>query len=88
MINEAAAAGVTVPPNDDPLPPIEWGGDFGSPHETYVASQFDKPVFVHHYPTAVKAFYMEPEPGRRKSVAPLTCWRPKGTERSSVALSA
>jgi asparaginyl-tRNA synthetase len=64
MINRAAAQGVTVPPNDDPLPSIEWGGDFGSPHETYVASQFDKPVFVHHYPTAVKAFYMEPEPGR------------------------
>ena len=53
-----------MPPNDDPLPPIEWGGDFGSPHETFIASQFDKPVFVHHYPTAVKAFYMEPEPGR------------------------
>ena len=64
MINRAAAEGVTVPPNDDPLPPIEWGGDFGSPHETYIASQFEKPVFVHHYPSAVKAFYMEPEPGR------------------------
>jgi asparaginyl-tRNA synthetase len=64
MINEAAAKGVTVPPNDDLLPSMEWGGDFGSPHETYIASQFDKPVFVHHYPTAVKAFYMEPEPGR------------------------
>ena len=64
MINEAAARGVTVPPNDDPLPPIEWGGDFGAPHETFVASQFDKPVFVHHYPSAVKAFYMEPEPCR------------------------
>ncbi len=64
MINAASAQGVTVPPNDDPLPPIEWGGDFGSPHETYIAGQFDKPVFVHHYPTAVKAFYMEPEPGR------------------------
>jgi asparaginyl-tRNA synthetase len=64
MINKAAAAGATVPPHDEPLPPIEWGGDFGSPHETFVASQFDRPVFVHHYPTAVKAFYMEPEPGR------------------------
>ncbi len=64
MINEAAARGVTVPPNDEPLPPIEWGGDFGAPHETFIASQFERPVFVHHYPTAVKAFYMEPEPGR------------------------
>ncbi len=41
MINEAAARGATVPPNDEPLPPIEWGGDFGAPHETFVASQFD-----------------------------------------------
>jgi asparaginyl-tRNA synthetase len=64
MINEAAAGGVTVPPSDEPLPSLEWGEDFGAPHETYVASQFDKPVFVHHYPSAVKAFYMEPEPGR------------------------
>ena len=64
MINEAAARGVTVPPNDEPLPAIEWGGDFGAPHETFVASQFEKPVFVHHYPVQVKAFYMEPEPGR------------------------
>ena len=64
MINAAAAQGVTVPPNDEPLPPIEWGDDFGAPAETFVASQFDRPVFVHHYPSAVKAFYMEPEPGR------------------------
>ena len=64
MINAAAAQGVTVPPNDEPLPAIEWGDDFGAPHETFIASQFDRPVFVHHYPTAVKAFYMEPEPGR------------------------
>ena len=63
-INDAASRGVTVPPHDEPLPPIEWGGDFGAPHETFIASQFDKPVFVHHYPSAIKAFYMEPEPGR------------------------
>ena len=64
LINDAAGRGVTVPPNDEPLPPLTWGEDFGSPHETFVASQFEKPVFVHHYPSQVKAFYMEPEPGR------------------------
>jgi asparaginyl-tRNA synthetase len=64
MINVATARGVTVPPNDELLPSLEWGEDFGAPHETFVASQFDKPVFVHHYPSSVKAFYMEPEPGR------------------------
>jgi asparaginyl-tRNA synthetase len=43
---------------------FEWGGDFGSPDETYISSQFDRPVMVHRYPAAVKAFYMEPDPQR------------------------
>jgi asparaginyl-tRNA synthetase len=43
---------------------FEWGGDFGSPDETYISSQFDKPVMIHRYPTKVKAFYMEPDPQR------------------------
>ncbi|MGC9347442.1 MAG: asparagine--tRNA ligase [Anaerolineae bacterium] len=43
---------------------IEWGDDFGSPHETELTQLFDKPVFVYGYPTAAKAFYMEPWPGR------------------------
>ncbi|MGQ9767257.1 MAG: amino acid--tRNA ligase-related protein, partial [Anaerolineae bacterium] len=49
MINAAAARGVTVPPHDEPLPPIQWGDDFGAPHETFFARQFEKPVFVHHF---------------------------------------
>src|ERR1035438_1935570 len=40
---------------------FEWGGDFGSPDETYISSQFDRPVMVHRYPAAIKAFYMEPD---------------------------
>jgi asparaginyl-tRNA synthetase len=43
---------------------FEWGGDFGAPDETYLSSQFDRPVMVHRYPTAVKAFYMKPDPER------------------------
>ena len=43
---------------------FEWGGDLGSPDETYISSQFDKPVMVHRYPAKVKAFYMEPDPQR------------------------
>jgi asparaginyl-tRNA synthetase len=43
---------------------FEYGGDFGSPDETYISSQFDKPVMVHRYPAKVKAFYMEPDPQR------------------------
>jgi asparaginyl-tRNA synthetase len=43
---------------------FEWGGDLGSPDETYISSQFDRPVMVHRYPAKVKAFYMEPDPQR------------------------
>ena len=43
---------------------FEYGGDLGAPDETYLASQFDKPVMVHRYPAKVKAFYMEPDPQR------------------------
>lgn len=38
------------------------GDDFGAPDETIVSSKFDKPVMVHHYPTAIKAFYMKQDP--------------------------
>lgn len=38
---------------------LEEGSDFGSPHETELTKLFDRPVFVYHYPAAVKAFYME-----------------------------
>ncbi len=41
-----------------------WGGDLGSPDETFLSSQFDQPVLVHRYPAKVKAFYMEPDPNR------------------------
>jgi asparaginyl-tRNA synthetase len=44
--------------------PFAWGDDFGAPHETAIGESFDRPVFVHHYPTAFKAFYMEEMPGR------------------------
>jgi asparaginyl-tRNA synthetase len=44
--------------------PLNWGDDFGAPHETLIASQFDRPVFVERFPSAIKAFYMEPDPQR------------------------
>ena len=43
---------------------IEWGDDFGAPHETELTKRFEKPVYVYGYPTRAKAFYMEPWPGR------------------------
>jgi asparaginyl-tRNA synthetase len=42
--------------------PHVYGDDFGSPDETYISSQFDKPVMIHRYPAAFKAFYMQPDP--------------------------
>jgi asparaginyl-tRNA synthetase len=55
MLNEAHAKGILEQP-------FEYGNDFGSPDETWLSSQFDRPVVVHRYPAAVKAFYMEPDP--------------------------
>jgi len=40
----------------------KYGDDFGSPDETWISSQFSKPVMVHRYPAAIKAFYMQPDP--------------------------
>ncbi len=78
MINKAAAEGQVVPPNDEPLAPIQWGDDFGAPHETFIAMQFDRPVFVHHYPSAAKAFYMEPEPDRPEVCRSVDLLAPEG----------
>jgi asparaginyl-tRNA synthetase len=78
MLNRAAEAGESVPPDGEPVPAIKWGGDFGAPHETYVAEQFEKPVFVHHYPTAVKAFYMAQEPDRPEACRSSDLLAPEG----------
>lgn len=42
--------------------PVEWGDDFGAPHETIIGAQFDRPVLIERYPAAIKAFYMQPDP--------------------------
>jgi asparaginyl-tRNA synthetase len=57
---------------------ITWGEDFGSPHETAIAEMFDKPVFVYHYPTAVKAFYMTPVAGRPEVCRSVDLLAPEG----------
>ncbi len=43
---------------------IEWGGDFGAPEEALFSKIFGLPLCVTHFPAAIKAFYMEPAPGR------------------------
>ncbi|HEX6505051.1 MAG TPA: asparagine--tRNA ligase [Terriglobales bacterium] len=57
---------------------FEWGGDLGSPDETYLSSQFDKPVMVHRYPADVKAFYMEPDPQRAELALCVDVLAPEG----------
>jgi len=57
---------------------FEWGGDFGSPDETAIAESFDRPVFVHHFPTAIKAFYMEPDAARPETCLSVDCLAPEG----------
>jgi len=57
---------------------IEWGSDFGSPHETALTQQFNRPVFVYHYPSAVKAFYMQPVAGRPEVCRSVDLLAPEG----------
>ena len=68
----------TADPEQKALLDFEWGMDFGSPHETALTQQFDKPVFVYGYPTAVKAFYMEPWPGRPEVCKSVDLLAPEG----------
>ena len=41
---------------------IEFGDDFGAPHETAIANSFARPVFITHWPKAIKPFYMKEDP--------------------------
>jgi len=44
--------------------PAKWGDDFGGDEETLISKAFDKPVVIHRYPAAMKAFYMATDPAR------------------------
>ncbi len=57
---------------------IEWGDDFGAPHETAIAESYDKPVFITHYPTSLKPFYMQPDPNRDDVVLCADLIAPEG----------
>ena len=57
---------------------IKWGDDFGAPDETLIADHFDKPVFITHYPTEIKAFYMKPHPERPEVVLCADMIAPEG----------
>jgi asparaginyl-tRNA synthetase len=57
---------------------VPWGEDFGAPHETAIAEKYEKPVFITHYPTTIKAFYMKPDPERPDVVLCADMIAPEG----------
>jgi len=57
---------------------LQWGDDFGGGDETILSNQFDKPVFVHRYPTQAKAFYMKPDPQNPEVVLCADLLAPEG----------
>ncbi|MEW9698931.1 asparagine--tRNA ligase [Paenibacillus sp. SI8] len=57
---------------------FEWGEDFGAPHETAIAAQYETPVFITHWPTEIKAFYMKPDPNRPEVVLCADMIAPEG----------
>lgn len=71
-------AAETDDPEQKELLQIEWGEDFGSPHETALAEMFEKPVFVYNYPTAIKAFYMTPVEDRPEVCRSVDLLAPEG----------
>lgn len=54
------------------------GDDFGAPDETIISSKFDRPVIVHHYPAAVKAFYMKRDPNEPDKALAMDMLAPEG----------
>jgi asparaginyl-tRNA synthetase len=57
---------------------IEWGGDFGNADETLLGEEFDRPVMIHRYPAAIKAFYMAPDPQRPELALGVDVIAPEG----------
>ena len=57
---------------------IQWGGDFGNADETLLAEDYDRPVMVDRYPTAIKAFYMQPDPARPEVALGVDVLAPEG----------
>ena len=57
---------------------IQWGGDFGGADETLLSQAHDRPVMVDGYPSAIKAFYMQPNPERPEVAMCVDVLAPEG----------
>ena len=58
--------------------PIQIGDDFGGDEETLLSNEFDRPVIVHRYPSAIKAFYMQNDPVRPDLALCMDVLAPEG----------
>ena len=58
--------------------PVKFGDDFGGPDETLLAERFDRPVAVHRFPSAAKAFYMKPDPEKPELSLSVDILAPEG----------
>ena len=57
---------------------VEWGDDLGTEQERVLTMQFDRPLFVTHYPKEIKAFYMKPDPKDPRVVLATDLLAPEG----------
>ena len=57
---------------------FNWGDDFGAPEETFIGEQYNQPVMVHRFPSAIKAFYMKRDPKNNKVVLGMDVLAPDG----------
>ncbi len=58
--------------------PAKFGDDFGGDEETIISSEYDRPLIVHHYPAAIKAFYMQPDEARPDLALSFDMLAPEG----------
>lgn len=64
--------------NENGFDDITWGDDFGSPHETFIASQYQQPIFITNYPKTIKPFYMKVNPADPRTVLCADMIAPEG----------
>ncbi|MEW6348109.1 MAG: asparagine--tRNA ligase [Thermodesulfobacteriota bacterium] len=57
---------------------VEWGADFGADEEAELSRAYDKPVFVTHYPSEIKAFYMKRDPDNPRVALAVDLLAPEG----------
>ncbi|MBW2458460.1 MAG: asparagine--tRNA ligase [Deltaproteobacteria bacterium] len=69
-----------LPPQEggEQAPPLDWGSDLGAEDETLLSQGYDRPVMVHRFPAAVKAFYMKRDPADERLALGVDLIAPEG----------